>query len=188
MSWSSRRKYKTVVNKLLDGIGKYVDDFTGDSEFIVTGQAKFENVIAKILNVDVKSSRKTRKIYNDLVRNLLSKISNYIDKKGNKLFEGRVDSTDVITSILGVEKTWSMWTRMRYNKITRKLLDAIGKFVDKNGPNLLTGKLKAADVIPTLLGADVENSWSTRRKFNSVRRNLLNKINDYVFNLHCFEN
>jgi len=181
MSWGNRRRYKTVVNKLLDGIGKYVDDFAAD-EFIVTGQAKFENVIAKILNVDVKLGFWTRQSYKALVRNLLSKIGKYIDNQGDTLFEGKVESADVITSILGVEKTWGIRTRMRYNKLTRKLLDAIGAFVDRNGPNLLTGKLKAADIIPTLLGGDVESSWWTRRKFNTVRRNLLNKINDYVEN------
>lgn len=174
-------KYNSVARKLLDGIGNYVDKFSKTGN-IATGKLRFENAVANILNVDNEYSFWTKSRYNRLARKLLEQIGEYVDKKGAKLFTGKVEATDAITSLLSVDKNWGFWTRRTYNKLTRKLLKVIDTFVTNNADNLIKGKLKVEDIIPSLLGGDVQSSWSTRRKFNAVRRNLLNKINDYVEN------
>ena len=174
-------KYNSVARKLLNGIGNYVDKFSKAGN-IATGKLRFESAVANILNVDSSYSFWTKHRYNHLTRKLLWQIGDYVDKKGTKLFTGKVEAADAITSLLAVDKNWSFWTRRSYNKLTRKLLNVIDTFVTNNASNLIKGKLKVEDIIPSLLGGDVQSSWLTRRKFNTVRRNLLNKINDYVEN------
>jgi hypothetical protein len=179
-SFFTKSAYNKVAQKLLKGIGQYVDTFAENGN-IATGKLKIENAVANILNVDGKYSFFTRRRYNDLARKLLHYIGEFVDKKGSKLFTGKIEATDAITSLLAVDKKWSFWTSRSYNKLSRKLLDHIGKFIDNNASNLIKGKVNIGDIIPTLLG-DAENSWWTRKKFNNTRRKLLSKIDDFVDN------
>lgn len=186
MGFRTSMAYNRVARKLLNGIGQYVDTFTKDKN-IATGKLKFENAVANILNVDGKYSMWTSHRYNDLARKLLYYIGEFVGKKGPKLFTGKIEATDAITSLLAVDKKWSFWTSHRYNDLSRKLLGHIGKFIDNNAGNLIKGKINIGEIIPTLLG-DTESSWWTKRKFNASRRKLLSKIDDFVDNGLQFKN
>lgn len=181
-TWTSHR-YNDLARKLLANIGRFVNK-SGNSMF--TGKVRIENAVTSILNSEPELSKWTQHRYNDLARTLLGKIKKYINKQGNTLFDGKVDISDAVSSILGGDKTMSLRTSHRYNDLTRALLGKIKKFINGAGSSLFDGKVTSSDVISVLLG-DEENSLWTRRAFNVTRRALLTRIKNFVTSRLTFD-
>ena len=126
-----------------------------------------------------KKNIRMRNDYDRLTRVLLNKVKVYVSRTTN-LFSGTITTDSAIKQILSGDKTMSTWTSHRYNDLARKLLTNIGKFVNKSGNNMFTGKVRIENAITSILNTDPELSKWTQHRYNDLARTLLGKIKKYI--------
>lgn len=126
-----------------------------------------------------KRNIRMRNDYDRLTRVLLNKVKVYVSRTTN-LFSGTITTDSAIKQILSGDKTMSTWTSHRYNDLARKLLWNIGKFVNKSGNSMFTGKVRIENAVQSILNTDPAFSLWTQHRYNDLSRTLLNKIKKYI--------
>ena len=126
-----------------------------------------------------KRNIRMRNDYDRLTRVLLNKVKVYVSRTTN-LFSGTITTDSAIKQILSGDKTMSTWTSHRYNDLARKLLWNIGKFVNKSGNSMFTGKVRIENAVQSILNTDPTFSVWTQHRYNDLSRTLLNKIKKYI--------